>query len=178
MRALAAVAMIAVFGAALAGCGDDDSDGGEVAAEEQATGAAAEDPSGSAGQEQNAARDRNRPGEQVEARDSEFGTILVDSGDRTLYLFDKESSDASQCYGACAAAWPPFVTEGDPQAGKGVDRELLGTTKRDDGTTQVTYNGNPLYFYVDDPVGEVLCHNVEEFGGLWLVVTPDGNAAT
>ena len=41
---------------------------------------------------------------------------------------------------------------------------------------QVTYSGHPLYYYVDDPPGEVLCHGVEEFGGLWLVVDPSGEA--
>jgi predicted lipoprotein with Yx(FWY)xxD motif len=175
MRELAAVVAIAVAGGVLVACGgDDDSDSGEVAATQEETAPEAEgtDESGA----EKAAQEPERPGDQVEVTDSEFGTILVDSGDRTLYLFDKESSDTSQCYGACAEAWPPFVTEGEPQAGKGIDQELLGTTERDDGTTQVTYNGHPLYYYVDDPVGEVLCHNVEEFGGLWLVVTPDGNA--
>jgi predicted lipoprotein with Yx(FWY)xxD motif len=176
-RALAAVATIAVFGAAIAGCGgDDDSDGGEVATPEQASGTEAGNGSGSGADQQDPAKEQEQRGQELEVRDSEFGTILVDSDDRTLYLFDKESSDTSECYGACAEAWPPFVTEGLPQPGKGVDQELLGTTKRDDGTTQVTYNGHPLYYYVDDPAGEVLCHNVEEFGGLWLVVTPDGNA--
>ena len=60
--------------------------------------------------------------------------------------------------------------------GSGVDAKLLGTTERDDGSTQVTYAGHPLYYYVDDPPGEVLCQNVEEFGGLWLVVEPSGDA--
>jgi predicted lipoprotein with Yx(FWY)xxD motif len=175
---LAAVFAIAIVGAALAGCGgdDDDSDGGDVAAAEQPAGTEAEDMSGS-GPEQKPAKDEESRGKQLEVRDSEFGTILVDDEDETLYLFDKETSDTSQCYGACAEAWPPYLTEGEPQAGKGIDQGLLGTTKRDDGTTQVTYNGHPLYYYIDDPPGQVLCHNVEEFGGLWLVVTPEGNAA-
>jgi predicted lipoprotein with Yx(FWY)xxD motif len=175
--ALAAVAAIALVGAAIAGCGgDDDSDGGEVAASEPAAGSEAKDGAGSgAKQDSKPAKDQESPGEQVELRDSEFGTILVDDEDETLYLFDKEASDASECYGDCAEAWPPYLTEGEPQAGKGVDQGLLGTTERDDGTSQVTYNGHPLYYYVDDPAGQVLCHNVEEFGGLWLVVTPEGN---
>jgi predicted lipoprotein with Yx(FWY)xxD motif len=175
---LAAVLAIAIVGAVLAGCGggDDDSNGEDVAAAEQPAGTEAEDMSGS-GAEQKPAQDEESTGEQLEVRDSEFGTILVDDEDETLYLFDKETSDTSECYGACAEAWPPYLTEGEPQAGKGIDQGLLGTTKRDDGTTQVTYNGHPLYYYVDDPPGQVLCHNVEEFGGLWLVVTPEGDAA-
>jgi predicted lipoprotein with Yx(FWY)xxD motif len=173
MKGLAAAVAIAAVGA-LAACGDDDSaDEGEVAAP-QTTSAAPEGREETGGSEKIAKEQGS--GEPVEVRDSEFGTILVDSEDRTLYLFDKETSDASRCYGECAEAWPPFLTEGAPRAGRGADQGLLGTTKRDDGTSQVTYNGHPLYYYVDDPAGEVLCHNVEEFGGLWLVVTPEGNA--
>jgi predicted lipoprotein with Yx(FWY)xxD motif len=174
---LAAVAAIALVGALIASCGGDDDSDGEVAAPEAAAGAEAEDASGSGTQQgSKPKKDEESPGEQLEVRDSEFGTILVDDQDETLYLFDKETSDASECYGDCAAAWPPYLTEGEPQAGKGIDQGLLGTTERDDGTSQVTYNGHPLYYYVDDPPGQVLCHNVEEFGGLWLVVTPEGNA--
>jgi predicted lipoprotein with Yx(FWY)xxD motif len=69
------------------------------------------------------------------------------------------------------------LTDGDPRVGAGVDAKLLGTTERDDGSTQVTYAGHPLYYYVDDPQGQVLCHNVEELGGTWLVVEPGGDPA-
>ena len=69
-----------------------------------------------------------------------------------------------------------MLTEGEPEASGGADAKLLGTTDRDDGTTQVTYAGQPLYYYVDDRPGEVLCHDVVEFGGLWLVVEPSGDA--
>ncbi|MBK5111310.1 MAG: hypothetical protein JJE10_08110, partial [Thermoleophilia bacterium] len=91
--------------------------------------------------------------------------------------FDKEKSSTSECYGECASAWPPVLTKGEPQAAGGAKSKLLGTTKRDDGSTQVTYAGQPLYYYIDDPPAEVLCHNVNEFGGNWLVVKPDGAAA-
>jgi predicted lipoprotein with Yx(FWY)xxD motif len=114
-------------------------------------------------------------GSAVEVNDSEFGKILTDSDGRTLYLFDKETSDRSRCFGACAEAWPPFFTKGDPQAGSGAKDELLGTTDHE-GETQVTYNGHPLYYYEGDTQpGQVLCQGVDEFGGLWLVVDPDGN---
>ena len=52
---------------------------------------------------------------------------------------------------------------------------LIGTIRRADGRLQVTYGGRPLYYYVGDrQPGQVLCQNVEEFGGLWLVVRPSG----
>jgi predicted lipoprotein with Yx(FWY)xxD motif len=67
------------------------------------------------------------------------------------------------------------LAKGEPRAGRGARGSLLGTTRRRDGKLQVTYRGRPLYYYVDDGPGRVLCHNVEEFGGLWLVVRADGN---
>ena len=88
-----------------------------------------------------------------------------------------EQTAKPECYGACAEAWPPVLTKGSPTAASGTKQELLGTTKRTDGTTQVTYGGHPLYFYAHEAKNEVKCHNIQGFGGLWLVVTPAGRAA-
>ena len=78
------------------------------------------------------------------------------------------------CYGECAEAWPPVYTDGDPQAGTGVEESLMGTVRRRDGRLQVTYAGKPLYLYAHEAPGEVRCHNVNLNGGLWWVVGPDG----
>jgi predicted lipoprotein with Yx(FWY)xxD motif len=114
----------------------------------------------------------------ITADDSEYGTMLFDERGQAIYLFDKETSAEPRCYDDCASAWPPVLTEGAPEADGDVDAALLGTTERDDGSTQVTYNGHPLYFYADEDPGEVLCHDVDDFGGTWLVVTPEGKAAS
>lgn len=107
--------------------------------------------------------------------DSPYGEILADRSGRALYLFTKEKSDRSRCYKGCATAWPPLKTRRKPRVGKGLDRELIGTTRRRNGSKQVTYNGKPLYFYVDDrKPGRVGCQDVRSFGGLWLVVSPEG----
>ena len=103
--------------------------------------------------------------------------MLYDASGQAIYLFDAERSSRPECYGECADAWPPVLTKGKPQAKRGVQVDLLGTTRRRDGATQVTYGGHPLYFYADEGKYEVLCHNVEGFGGTWLVVQPDGKAA-
>jgi predicted lipoprotein with Yx(FWY)xxD motif len=158
----------------LGGCGDDDEE--SPASGEPAP--AAETPSetkekGGGGQSPTA-----KPGTEIKVSNSQFGEILFDGEEQAIYLFAKETSERSECYGECAAAWPPVLTDGDPQAASGVDAKLLGTTERDDGSTQVTYNGHPLYYYVDDPPAQVLCHNVSEFGGLWLVVDPNGDAVS
>jgi predicted lipoprotein with Yx(FWY)xxD motif len=117
-------------------------------------------------------------GTKVKVADSDFGEILFDGSDQAIYMFDAEKTPASECYGACAEAWPPVLTKGAPAAGSGADAAKLGTTKRKDGADQVTYAGNPLYHYHGDPPGQVLCQNVDEFGGLWLVVKPSGAPVT
>ncbi len=123
------------------------------------------------------ARRRKSAGSRSSPPTSQFGEILFDDSEQAIYLFDKEKSSTSECYGECASAWPPVLTRGKPQAAGRAKPDLLGTTRRDDGSTQVTYAGHPLYYYIDDPPNEVLCHNVNEFGGNWLVVKPDGTPA-
>jgi predicted lipoprotein with Yx(FWY)xxD motif len=60
-------------------------------------------------------------------------------------------------------------------AGEGAEGKKLGTVLRNDGRRQVTYAGTPLYFYIhDNRPGQVLCQDVFEFGGLWLVVRSSG----
>ena len=109
------------------------------------------------------------------ARDSDYGRILFDGSNRALYAFTRDRRGGpSTCYGACAAAWPPYIVSGKLTAGAGTKRSLFGTTRRRDGKRQLTYRGWPLYYYVHDGVGQVLCQNVREFGGLWLVVRPSG----
>lgn len=164
-RLLAIGATLVALG--VAGCGGDDGD------EDGSAGATTEAEQTTAGAPP-AEAEKERPGTEVKVSDSEFGSILFDSEDQAIYLFTRESSDRSECYGACAEAWPPVLTEGEPKAGRGAKGGLLGTTERRDGTTQVTYNGHPLYYYVDDGPNQVLCQDVEEFGGIWYVVQPSG----
>jgi predicted lipoprotein with Yx(FWY)xxD motif len=108
-------------------------------------------------------------------RSSAFGRILFDSRGRALYAFTRDPRGRTVCNGACAAAWPPYILRGRLQPAGPVKRSLLGTTRRANGTRQVTYAGRPLYYYVGDRrPGEVRCQNVREFGGLWLVVRASG----
>ena len=108
------------------------------------------------------------------ARSSSFGKVLFDGRGFVLYAFTKDRQ-RSACSGACAKAWPPYVVRGAVRAGAGVKASLLGTVRRANGSRQVTYAGRPLYFYVGDKkAGQILCQNVSEFGGLWLIVRPSG----
>jgi predicted lipoprotein with Yx(FWY)xxD motif len=116
-------------------------------------------------------------GTKLKVVDSEFGAVVANGRGEALYLFDREQRGKSECYGACAEAWPPVLTKGKPRAVAAADPSLLGTTKRRNGKLQVTYGGQPLYYYVGDSPGTILCHDVDEFGGTWLVVQPDGRPA-
>jgi predicted lipoprotein with Yx(FWY)xxD motif len=110
------------------------------------------------------------------AKDPQLGTILVDAKGRTLYLFEKDQGVRSSCYGGCASVWPPLTTSGRPQTGTGASAALLGSTSRTDGTTQVTYNGHPLYFYVSDTrPGQTGGEGLNQFGAGWDVLSPAGN---
>ena len=105
------------------------------------------------------------------------GQILVDEEGMTLYYFqkDQKGSGKSKCEGACAEAWPPLLTEGKPEAMKGVKAGMLGTIKRDDGTTQVTYAGWPLYTFVEDKKpGEDNGTDSKGFGASWYPLHSNG----
>jgi predicted lipoprotein with Yx(FWY)xxD motif len=115
----------------------------------------------------------------VSAASTSLGTILVDGSGRTLYLFEKDQSDQSACAGACAAAWPVDQSSGTPKAGSGVKASMLGTIKRGDNTTQVTYNQHPLYYFQGDSgAGQQNGQGVDAFGAKWFVVNPAGGAVT
>ena len=99
-------------------------------------------------------------------------TLLVDGGGQTVYLFTNDESGKSNCSGQCAEFWPPLLTVGDPTAGEGVSADQLGTMERDDGSTQVTYNGWPLYHFVNDAApGEA---NGQDVSDAWYVVSTYG----
>jgi predicted lipoprotein with Yx(FWY)xxD motif len=101
-----------------------------------------------------------------------LGSFLVDSAGMTLYIYTKDTPGTSVCYGVCATAWPPLLTNGAPTAGMGVTASMLGTTTRTDGTVQVTYNGWPLYYYAKDKVaGDTTGEGVNT---IWYVMTPAG----
>ena len=111
----------------------------------------------------------------VTADASRFGRILFDGRDFALYAFTKDRRSRSLCSGACAAAWPPYLVRSVPRAAAGIRQSLVGTARRSDGRLQVTYAGRPLYHYVGDRAPhQILCQNVAEFGGTWLVVRPNG----
>jgi predicted lipoprotein with Yx(FWY)xxD motif len=160
-------AVIGVAILALAGCsgGDDAGDtagGGDTSAEATAT--PEETPSEDATP---AAGDVS-----IDLATTSLGDVLVDGKGMTLYMFDKDAQGDSVCYDDCATKWPPLVGEGEPTLGDGLDESLVGSVERTDGTTQVTYNDWPLYYWQNDAAaGDVTGQAV---GEVWWVLGADG----
>jgi len=114
----------------------------------------------------------------VKTESSGLGQILTNGSGQTLYLFKSDTGMTSTCNGSCAKAWPPLTTGGKPDQ-SGLNAALVGTTVRTDHTTEVTYNGHPLYTFADDAQpGQTNGQGVNAFGGAWYVVSPSGNAIT
>src|ERR1700751_6189716 len=105
-----------------------------------------------------------------------IGQILVNSQGRTLYLLKADQGTKSACTGACARAWPPLLVKGPPTLGKGINASLVHTTTRPEGTTQLTYNGHPLYLFAQDQkAGETNGQGVSAFGASWFALSSTGN---
>ena len=171
------VAVLVAAGVVLGGCG-----GGNDDTADPPTRTAEDSPSPSEPSESEPTSESGPPGEKrtgtvVTTAGSDYGRMLFDRSGQAIYLFDRETSSRPRCYRACAEAWPPVLTTGEPRAAGRAKQELFGTTTRSNGSTQVTYAGHPLYYYAHEDKGEVLCHDVEEYGGTWLVVRPDGRPA-
>lgn len=107
-----------------------------------------------------------------------YGAYLVDKAGYSLYLFKADvQGKKSNCYEACANAWPPLLTQGDPEATGRADEALLDSIERKNGSRQVTYNGWPLYYFIQDKEpGATQGQDVEGFGAEWYLVTPTGDA--
>jgi predicted lipoprotein with Yx(FWY)xxD motif len=113
----------------------------------------------------------------VSTKKSSLGTFLVDANGRALYLWDADRGAMSTCSGECAQDWPPLTTTGTPKATGGVKASLLGTTKRTDGSHEVTYAGHPLYTFAGDTKpGQTTGQGSSAFGAPWWIVTPGGAA--
>lgn len=170
MRRLTAIALPALAALALlAGCGSSSSSSNDNAASTTPPATSTPDTTSS---------DSGGEAETIKTTSGKLGTYLVDGEGKTLYLFlkDKKGSGASTCSDACAAAWPPVTTDGAPSASAGAGTSMLGTIKRADGTTQVTYNGWPLYYYAGDKsAGDTTGQGLDDSGAKWYVLDAKGD---
>lgn len=162
----------ALVALAIAGCGGSDDESGS------AYGGKGGDATTEASSEKPAPGAKGGAAVLTTASVPKVGAVLVDGDGFTVYDFHKDKGATSSCYGACAGVWPPVLTEGAPQSGKGTSASKLGTTKRKDGTTQVTYAGHPLYTYAaDEKPGEAKGQDIESFGAEWYALQGSGEEA-
>jgi predicted lipoprotein with Yx(FWY)xxD motif len=108
-------------------------------------------------------------------QDAKLGSILVGQGGKTLYLFTPDSGTTSACTGQCASSWPPLTVTGGamPAAGTGVTG-AIATITRPEGTTQVTVNGHPVYYFSGDTAAGQT--NGQGLNAKWYVLSPAGDA--
>lgn len=172
--AVGALALVALL--AIAGCG-----GGGSSSSSGATTASAPAETGSTTESKPAAESKPAPKPKGEVavvkvmNTPDLGKVIVDSKGMTLYDFHKDKGKTSACYGECAVAWPPLLTSAAPKAAGGAQQSLLGTTKRKDGTVQVTYAGHPVYgFVADKKPGETNGNDFKGFGAEWYALMPNG----
>ena len=171
-RALSACVGFAAL--VVAGCGGS---GGGLGSTERQSAATVRPPA--ATQHPTPVRHPHRAPALVKVHASGYGRILVDARGRTLYLFTADSPSVTRCGGACAEAWPPYTVASKQRPPAGAPTQAVGRLRRGDGSSQVTYHGHPLYYYVGDRTpGQILCQDAEEFGGHWWVVSPAGTAVT
>jgi predicted lipoprotein with Yx(FWY)xxD motif len=108
-------------------------------------------------------------------RSTPLGRILVDAHGRTLYLFEADKPDMSDCSGACQSIWPALTSHGKPKADPGVRSTKVGTIAAAGGQRQVTYNGHPLYYYAaDQKAGDTAGQGLNQFGAEWYVLGSSG----
>lgn len=168
---VAGVAALATSALVLAACGSSSSPNTTTAA--AATGASS---STSATASPTAAAGR---GVTIATSTAHGQTFLTGASGRTIYLWVADTGSRSNCSGACAKAWPPVITKGKAVAGSGVNASDLGTTKRSDGSEEVTYKGHPLYYFVaDKSPGQTNGQGSNSFGAKWWLVAPSGSAIT
>jgi predicted lipoprotein with Yx(FWY)xxD motif len=112
---------------------------------------------------------------EIGTRGTRFGRILVDGRGMTIYVSAKDNADfESTCTGPCTKEWPPLFTNGQVNAGPGVNSAWLGTIGRSDGPTQVEYNGWPLYYSARDTrPGDIKGQGVVSNGTTWFVIDAD-----
>jgi predicted lipoprotein with Yx(FWY)xxD motif len=115
-------------------------------------------------------------GASVKLASTNLGKVLVDSQGRTLYLFEADKGPTSNCDGACATVWPPLHAAGKPTAGAGVDAAKLGALKRADDSSEITYNGHPLYTFEGDTApGQTSGQALDDFGAEWYALSAAGD---
>ena len=162
--------LIAVLALLVAACGTSDTDEATTTGQAGATTTTTQAPTTTAAPA-TTTTEPEAAGLVVTVADSSLGPVLVDGEGNTLYLFTPDGQGDSVCYDQCEANWPPLPA--DVVAGDGVDAGLLGSAPRNDGTEQATYNGWPLYYFVNDAApGDV---NGQGVNDVWYVLDAAGN---
>lgn len=113
----------------------------------------------------------------ITLRSTALGRIVVNGRGRTAYEFTRDRRNRDSCakVSGCLSVWPAITVKGNPIAGPGIKRSLLGTVRLPNGVKQVTYAGHPLYTYsADTGPGQTDYVGAPEFGGTWFAINAAG----
>ena len=176
-RAIHLLCLVTLIAVGVSGCGGN---GGNTTANattapgETAAGKQTEGSGGTGSEKPPAPIGKDLDGAVFAAEGPDLGITLYDGDGFSLYTFGKDKGTTSTCYGACAKAWPPHLTQGKPRP-VDVSAAKLGTTKRKGGTIQITYAGHPLYTFAGDKqTGATNGNDTHAFGGEWYAIRPNG----
>jgi len=163
-RAILAIAILPVLAIGLAACGSSNSSDPTTAAASSGAGGG---------------------GDTVMTKSiSGTGNVLVDSSGAALYTNDMDTGSKFACTGQCLTEWVPLAapSQGNPSSSDSATEAKLGTAKRPDGSTQVTFDGMPLYTFVEDSSGQVTGNGfADSFAGtnfVWTVAMAGGGSAS
>lgn len=177
--------LAAALVAGIAGCSNDDTDVSAMAGPDETTTASGDANGNVDAGATNVPADTGTAGDRmgdagsnplaVATTEGVGGSYLTDSAGTSLYYIEGDT-DGSKCVDACADTWPPFLVEGAmPGNTPGLDAGMVGVVTRADGSTQVSYNGHPLYRYSGDSgTSSTAGHGVEDQWGHWYLITPAG----
>ena len=155
-----------IVGLLILGACTSSNEGSAAASSAPASSSAVADPSEGGGESQPAAGEAT-----VTTADSDHGEILTDAEGMTIYFFANDTEGVSNCSGDCLENWPIVPVDGEPTGDDAVTAEL-GTIEAADGSTQLTVNGFPAYYFAGD--SEAGDTNGQGVGGVWWVFGADG----
>ncbi len=110
----------------------------------------------------------------ISVAQSSLGAYLAGPNGHALYVLTKDSANTSTCTDSCAQNWPPLLVNAGQTVSPGTGvTGTVATFARPDGSTQVSVNGMPVYYFAGNSAASDT--NGQGIGGVWFLAAPDGS---